>query len=197
MFFSYQEWETQMEHNGCSYRNNLSLWHFNDNKDKTIADVLREQSRANTERVDYSDISFFNYTEPQISHGAFSFNKIKICITLSFVQVDKAEVWGVCEDMNKVAELQPNAPIPTPLSAAGINMQTERFLRNVSVCVHNSWLHNYPLCIEWNRMLSQCYCVSYSYKGMKSAGPDKSAGCTVHSQISHEVTQLLDIKSLR
>lgn len=32
-------------------------------------------------------------------------------------------------------------------------------------------------------------------RGPKSAEPDKSAGRTVHSQISHEVTQLLDIKS--
>lgn len=32
-------------------------------------------------------------------------------------------------------------------------------------------------------------------RGLKSAKPDKSAGRTVHSQISHEVTQLLDIKS--
>lgn len=32
-------------------------------------------------------------------------------------------------------------------------------------------------------------------RGLKSAKPDKSAGRTVHSQISHEVTQLLDITS--
>lgn len=36
-----------------------------------------------------------------------------------------------------------------------------------------------------------------SYKGLKSAEPDKRTGLTVHSQISHEVTQLLDIKSQR
>lgn len=42
-------------------------------------------------------------------------------------------------------------------------------------------------------VLPHSHCVLCSFTALKSAEPDK----TVHSQISHEVTQLLDIKSQR
>lgn len=44
-------------------------------------------------------------------------------------------------------------------------------------------------------VLPHCYCVSWSCERLESVEPDKRTGRTVHSQISHEVTQLLDIKS--
>lgn len=53
--------------------------------------------------------------------------------------------------------------------------------------------------IHWAKqdVSRHCYCLSQTYKGLKSAGSDKRAGQTLHSQISHEVTQLLDIKKQR
>lgn len=77
----------------------------------------------------------------------------------------------------------------TQLSAAGIRAWTEWFLCNSTV--YSQQLIAQLSIMYWVKqdVLPHCYCVSWSYKRLKSVEPDKRTGRTVHSQISHEVTQ--------
>ena len=99
-------------------------------------------------------------------------------------------------DVNEMAQLQPDSVRILQLSAAGIRSWPKWILCNCSVYAQQLIAQS-PI-MYWMRpdVPPRC-CVSRFYTGLKSAEPDKGIGWTVHSQISHEVNQLLDIKSQR
>lgn len=113
----------------------------------------------------------FNNAEPQTSQGA-------AFISSRCFQGCSARL--VYDFMIKMARLQPHTHARYLQLPSGHTLPDSN---TTPVDIRDNRSHNYPLCIESNRMCCLTIIVSLrACEPLKSAGPDKNTSRTVHSQ---------------